>query len=591
MQRLFEVVPPAAGDARGGAQGEGEGGGGLGSMQEAIRTEFEAAARAIKKKDEAAAALIGDQSRLSANMWVRRTGWPRHLRGFDREWLAATTQRPEPEKDEEEGNGQGDQDEDGAGGGGAADKGRSEAALAVVLLAVERVIWRAQKASQVEVVGSAAVHYIERREAGGESNEKPFNAGQKGQTMAKYSEAWKSVMAYIWRTRHLEPVEREGEGVEERSERQEEEEEEEGEGDDTAAGDGQEQETGIRGRRPAYDFTANQAKTFEQVRTAAYATTGSDRGHHDEGSETGGARASASPGPSSSADRDDTGELEGRVLDFFIALLDHDIGDNEFQNGLYSGLAVLGIQPEHGWRSALVYTPVLSAVVTVARMFVLYKAKRAREAEIRRRRYAAGESEAQARQRARSHFDRVREMVRRFMTIIAYDGRPSPMDSVLRLRAYGKAIRANTNADGVVDWHGDELLLGHVQFSMASLRAMIHGLLHSARAHLRRSVLLLDVDEEGEPVAGAAWPAIRWERLVDNAAETRTGWSFVEDPRNGEAFGRVDGKTWLAGRVAGEARLRGEFFGAGAGEGPRWRMERVLEYAEATRAFRSSCWC
>ena len=36
------------------------------------------------------------------------------------------------------------------------------------------------------------------------------------------------------------------------------------------------------------------------------------------------------------------------------------------------------------------------------------------------------------------------------------------MDSVLRLWAYGKAIRANTNADGVVDWHGDELLLGYV---------------------------------------------------------------------------------------------------------------------------------
>ena len=47
------------------------------------------------------------------------------------------------------------------------------------------------------------------------------------------------------------------------------------------------------------------------------------------------------------------------------------------------------------------------------------------------------------------------------------------------------------------------MLLGHVQFSMASLRAMIHGLLHSARAQLRRSVLLLDVDEEGEPAGGA----------------------------------------------------------------------------------------
>ena len=33
-------------------------------------------------------------------------------------------------------------------------------------------------------------------------------------------------------------------------------------------------------------------------------------------------------------------------MDFFIALLDYDVGDNEYQNTLYSGLAVLGIQPE-----------------------------------------------------------------------------------------------------------------------------------------------------------------------------------------------------------------------------------------------------
>jgi hypothetical protein len=159
------------------------------------------------------------------------------------------------------------------------------------------------------------------------------------------------------------------------------------------------------------------------------------------------------------------------------------------------------------------------------------------------------------------------------MTIVAFDGRPSPMDSVLRLRAYSKAIRANTNADGVVDWHGDELLIGHIQFGMASLRAMIHGLLHTARAQLRRAVLLLDVDEDGEPAATArrgagesagsgvtAWPAIQWDKLVDNAAETRAGWSFAEDPRNREAFGGVDGKRWLADRVVGEARLRREFF-------------------------------
>ena len=117
-------------------------------FQAAIRAEFEVAVRAIKEKDEAVAALIGDQSRLSANTWLRRTGWPRHLRGFDREWLATTIRRPVVEKEEvEEGNeedgedrengeevrGQGrDRDRD--------DSARSEPALAVVLLAVARVI-------------------------------------------------------------------------------------------------------------------------------------------------------------------------------------------------------------------------------------------------------------------------------------------------------------------------------------------------------------------------------------------------------------------------------------------------------------------
>ncbi|EAQ91765.1 predicted protein [Chaetomium globosum CBS 148.51] len=85
LQRLFEVTTPANTAASGS-------GGDTADFQAAIRAEFEAAARAIKEKDEAAAALIGDQSRLSANMWVR------HLRGFDREWLATTIRRPVVEK-------------------------------------------------------------------------------------------------------------------------------------------------------------------------------------------------------------------------------------------------------------------------------------------------------------------------------------------------------------------------------------------------------------------------------------------------------------------------------------------------------------
>lgn len=98
LQRLFEVVPPAGQGGQGG-QGQGE----SGSAQKAIEAAFEASAKAIKKKDEEAVALVNEQSRLSANIWVRRTGWPRHLRGFDRGWLATTTRGPVPAGEEDTG--------------------------------------------------------------------------------------------------------------------------------------------------------------------------------------------------------------------------------------------------------------------------------------------------------------------------------------------------------------------------------------------------------------------------------------------------------------------------------------------------------
>jgi hypothetical protein len=54
-------------------------------------------------------------------------------------------------------------------------------------LAIDRLIWQAQRVSHNEKIGSAAVNYIKRREAGGYSDIKPFYADQKGKTMEKYS--------------------------------------------------------------------------------------------------------------------------------------------------------------------------------------------------------------------------------------------------------------------------------------------------------------------------------------------------------------------------------------------------------------------
>jgi hypothetical protein len=124
------------------------------------------------------------------------------------------------------------------------------------------------------------------------------------------------------------------------------------------------------------------------------------------------------------------------------------------------------------------------------------------------------------------------------------------MNSILRLRSYRMAIAVNTNAKKMINWHENELLYGYVQFSMGLLRTMVHGIMYAARMQLLRKMLLLDVDDESQGAAGAtAISFIRWNRLVNNATERKTGWHFVDDPRNQEAFGHIDEGIWLAKRI------------------------------------------
>ncbi|KAL1972774.1 hypothetical protein VTN31DRAFT_7188 [Thermomyces dupontii] len=65
------------------------------------------------------------------------------------------------------------------------------------------------------------------------------------------------------------------------------------------------------------------------------------------------------------------------ILRWCIALLDHRLGgrhEQEFQSGLISGLAVLGIREDGGWEPASSFTPVLSAMIKIARMLVALQA-------------------------------------------------------------------------------------------------------------------------------------------------------------------------------------------------------------------------
>jgi len=64
--------------------------------------------------------------------------------------------------------------------------------------------------------------------------------------------------------------------------------------------------------------------------------------------------------------------VEEASLAFWIAIFDYELKDREFESGIISVAAVLGLEVERGgWRLAS-YTPMLSAIITTLRVLVVY---------------------------------------------------------------------------------------------------------------------------------------------------------------------------------------------------------------------------
>ncbi|KAL6151133.1 hypothetical protein ACJQWK_10446 [Exserohilum turcicum] len=126
--------------------------------------------------------------------------------------------------------------------------------------------------------------------------------------------------------------------------------------------DGDDNNKEVKNHRPPYCLTAKQKECLELIRFMV------DYQHDDSNSDS-----------DSGEDLDEVLEaLQDHVLKLILALLDHKLKDNEYESPLVSAMAVLGVSTKSGWLSPLVYTPKQSAIVTVARMLVLYQANRMR---------------------------------------------------------------------------------------------------------------------------------------------------------------------------------------------------------------------
>ena len=223
-------------------------------------------------------------------------------------------------------------------------------------------------------------------------------------------------------------------------------------------------------------------------------------------------------------------EMEEACLRFWLTMFDHELKAGEYESGIISALAVLGLSPEkEGWSTPMNYTPILSAVVTIIRGLVVYKAWLTHQNAIQAG-VEGGMEEREAREQAPSIFEEVKEMVQRFMTLTMFDGMPSPMDRILHIRTYGMKIRFSTKGEGRVSWKGEEICIDKTSFSMEELRSVVHGLNESVRKRLMEDLLCVEGGREVEE--RARLPKLDLGELYYNPAELTEDWNFLNDHRS-----------------------------------------------------------
>ncbi|KAK5011345.1 hypothetical protein LTR28_003772, partial [Elasticomyces elasticus] len=280
-------------------------------------------------------------------------------------------------------------------------------------------------------------------------------------------------------------------------------------------------------------------------------------------------------------------QVDDACLAWWISVLDHPFKDHQGHSVMVSGMAVLGWDgASQHWRAASAYTPVLSAIITVAKMLVIYQAKRTRHRAIQQLRDSGMETE-DAERKAPSHFSLVQEMVHRFMTMVSWGGSPSPIAFFLSLRTLGFTIHYNAPGNNIISWHRDEVHCGSIRFTMSQLRRTIHGLVHSTREQLLQELLLLRLDTNGYTRAGTtALPSLDLHTLVDNPSQIQEGFSFLRDSRNQFS---VKGETWLFHRVVSETRLRQKWVDVGIEtihDAVAWQTPTINRYFRAVKKFK-----
>ena len=263
--------------------------------------------------------------------------------------------------------------------------------------------------------------------------------------------------------------------------------------------------------------------------------------------------------PDSREDQYQMTPIQEACMDFCIELLNQSVNVDEYECALVCALAVLGQGRDH-WLDAESYPPILSKMIKIGRFMVLHKALRmdphadqivdyirgreqhqvwfsiespmedpgytfrgqdegyasdsrhrtpepssTRSSPAFETMFSSQPAPVQFTQEQRAKPRRFREWLRLLTDRFMVRGTHSPMQWMLDLRTYGLRIHYSATAAGHVTWQGeDELLYKEAHFTMGDFRGFIHGLVSSMREHLHGQLLMCDADTA---------PAIPWDQI------------------------------------------------------------------------------
>ncbi|KAG7001869.1 ATP-dependent DNA helicase hus2/rqh1 [Fusarium oxysporum f. sp. conglutinans] len=256
--------------------------------------------------------------------------------------------------------------------------------------------------------------------------------------------------------------------------------------------------------------------------------------------------------------------LEDAALAFYISVLDHFTKGTEYDSILVSFLTVLSIRDDKTWETYANFTPKLSAIMAISRVFLVKHTVDKRDLYIKKR-VEEGQSRQEAEEKSPGHFEIMSEMTRRFLVGGAEGWDTTPTQFIIRLRNYGMAASGQEAIPGSVSWDNEDVIYKGIRINVLGVQSMLQAALQRAETLLYKHLLFCE-EYKDQPSTELGLPEIPWDELIDNAADASIGHSFVDNlfqllpESNGWTFCKMWinptlRKAWVEGDSEAEFKL------------------------------------